>query len=115
VPTGTQEGTPLGIEEQVLADLLCELLGLPSVSEDQNIFELTGDSITILKFVGRALVAGLKIDIVDVFETMTVAALAQRARENGGTGAEAAADPAEPSPLVSISQDEIDEIEIEKG
>jgi aryl carrier-like protein len=85
VPTGTQDEAPKGTEEQVLTDLLCELVGVPGIKEDESIFALTEDSITVLKLVSRALAAGLKIDIVDVFECTTIAALAQRARENSGT------------------------------
>lgn len=82
MPTDTQDEATSGNEELILTNLLCELLGLPSVHADASIVALTEDSITILKLVSHALTAGLSIDVVDVFEYNTVAALAQRAREN---------------------------------
>ncbi|MET3982551.1 non-ribosomal peptide synthase/polyketide synthase [Streptomyces sp. PvR034] len=70
-------GTP---EEELLAALFAEVLGLPEVGLHEGFFDLGGDSIVSIKLVSRARKAGLHITPRHVFEHKTVARLAAAAR-----------------------------------
>ncbi|MGW4686105.1 non-ribosomal peptide synthase/polyketide synthase [Streptomyces sp. NPDC004244] len=70
-------GTP---EEELLASLFAEVLGLAHVGPNQGFFDLGGDSIVSIKLVSRARKAGLHITPRDVFEHKTVARIAAAAR-----------------------------------
>ncbi|MFG2572652.1 non-ribosomal peptide synthase/polyketide synthase [Streptomyces sp. NPDC048481] len=67
-------------EEELLAALFAEVLGLPEVGPHQGFFDLGGDSIVSIKLVSRARKAGLRITPRDVFEHKTVARIAAAAR-----------------------------------
>ncbi|MFE7801239.1 amino acid adenylation domain-containing protein [Nocardia sp. NPDC057440] len=62
--------------EEVLAPLFAEVLGLGEVGVDENFFALGGDSIVSIQLVSRARAAGLSFSARDVFERKTVAGLA---------------------------------------
>ncbi|WP_328409963.1 non-ribosomal peptide synthetase [Nocardia sp. NBC_00403] len=62
--------------EEVLAPLFAEVLGLDEVGVDENFFALGGDSIVSIQLVSRARAAGLSFSARDVFERKTVAGLA---------------------------------------
>ncbi|MBD8507843.1 non-ribosomal peptide synthase/polyketide synthase [Hoyosella sp. G463] len=68
---------PTNETERILAGILAEVLGLPSIGLDDSFFALGGDSIMSINVVSRAKAAGLHITPRDVFERRTVAALAQ--------------------------------------
>ena len=66
--------------EELLAKLVADVLGLPSVGIDDDFFELGGDSITAIVLVSRARREGLGISARAVFTHRTVSALARVAR-----------------------------------
>ncbi len=65
--------------ERAVADVVAQVLGLPSVGVDDDFFALGGDSIVAIRLAGLARRAGLAIRPRDVFERRTVAGLAQLA------------------------------------
>ncbi|MFE5287459.1 amino acid adenylation domain-containing protein [Nocardia sp. NPDC056611] len=62
--------------ERALATVFESVLGVESVSADDNFFALGGDSIVAIQLVARAKTAGLGLRARDVFEHKTVAGLA---------------------------------------
>jgi non-ribosomal peptide synthase protein (TIGR01720 family) len=65
-----------GANEQLLADLFTDLLGLEAVGVDDDFFDLGGDSILAIQLVSRANRAGLPLTATQVFEHGTIARLA---------------------------------------
>ena len=72
---------PRTAREATLAGLLAEVLGLPAVGVDDDVFRLGGDSISAIQLVTRARDAGLVLSARDVFAERTVARLAAVARD----------------------------------
>ncbi|POM23361.1 Dimodular nonribosomal peptide synthase [Actinomadura rubteroloni] len=72
-------------EEETLAGLFAEVLGLERVGVDDGFFDLGGDSIIAIQLVSRARQSGLVISPRDVFQHQTVEALARIARPAGET------------------------------
>ncbi|MEU0088909.1 amino acid adenylation domain-containing protein, partial [Streptomyces sp. NPDC006274] len=70
---------PRTATEEVLCALFAEVLGLPRVGVDDNLFDLGGDSIVSIQLVSRARAAGLRLTTRDVFRHRTPAALAEAA------------------------------------
>jgi len=66
-------GTPL---ERTLAELYAQVLGLPRIGIDDNLFDLGGGSIQILEIIVRAQAVGLTLQPQLFFERQTVAELA---------------------------------------
>ncbi|GAA3544153.1 non-ribosomal peptide synthetase [Amycolatopsis ultiminotia] len=103
--TGREAGRPPapGVE-QVLAGVFADLLGVASVSADDDFFALGGDSIVSIGLTGRAREAGLRITPRQVFEGRTVAGIAELAEpataEPSAEPAEAALGPVAPMPMV---------------
>ncbi len=102
--------------ERVLAQVWADVLGVARVGVEDNFFDLAGDSIDSIRLVARAREAGLRITEQDVFRLKTVAAIAAACKP--AEPADQAADPAAgtsgspaDSPLISLSQQEIDAIE----
>ncbi len=80
---------PRGPREQLLAELVGELLGVPAVGAEDSFFALGGDSISAIQLVSRARRAGLQLTARQVFELRTVrelAAAAQVVIERPATG-----------------------------
>ncbi|MFE7800503.1 amino acid adenylation domain-containing protein, partial [Nocardia sp. NPDC057440] len=103
--------------EQVVAKLFADVLHLDTVSADSNFFALGGDSIVSMRLVALARSAGLTLTPRDVFEGKTVAALAAIAdgdaapvtiEEPPGLPT---ADRASDSPLVALTQPDIDRLD----
>ncbi|ODU06955.1 MAG: hypothetical protein ABS81_03060 [Pseudonocardia sp. SCN 72-86] len=67
---------PEGATETLLAELIAQVLGLPSVGVDDDFFAMGGDSIVSIQLVSRARSAGLRITPRAVFQQKTVAGLA---------------------------------------
>ncbi|EWC63884.1 hypothetical protein UO65_0799 [Actinokineospora spheciospongiae] len=70
---------PGGRDEEVLARVWAEVLGVERVSADDNFFALGGDSILSLQVVSRARELGLRITPKDVFLRQTLAGVAATA------------------------------------
>ncbi|WP_037663174.1 non-ribosomal peptide synthetase, partial [Streptomyces aurantiacus] len=66
-------------DEQTLADIWADVLGIARVGVTDNFFELGGDSILSIQAVSRARAAGLQLTSQDVFRHQTVADLATAA------------------------------------
>ncbi|HSK79392.1 MAG TPA: amino acid adenylation domain-containing protein, partial [Thermoanaerobaculia bacterium] len=64
-------------EEEILAAVWAQVLGLPRVGVEDNFFELGGDSILSVQIVARARQAGLQFTVRQIFEHQTVAGLAR--------------------------------------
>jgi aryl carrier-like protein len=67
---------PRNTSEQALADIWAELLNVEKVGIHDNFFELGGDSMSAIRFIGRAGAAGLALTARQLFENPTVAQLA---------------------------------------
>ncbi|MFE2531488.1 non-ribosomal peptide synthase/polyketide synthase [Streptomyces sp. NPDC059371] len=68
---------PRDAREELLCAAYAEVLGLDSVTVDDDFFALGGDSITAIQLLVRARGAGLRLSSRDVFRHRTVAALAE--------------------------------------
>ncbi|GAA1797257.1 amino acid adenylation domain-containing protein [Actinomadura chokoriensis] len=75
--------TPRTAEEETLARLFAEVLGLERVGIDDGFFDLGGDSIIAIQLVSRARQSGLVITPRDVFQHQTVEELAATATPVG--------------------------------
>ncbi|GAA2589768.1 amino acid adenylation domain-containing protein [Actinomadura fulvescens] len=75
--------TPRTAEEETLAALFAEVLGLERVGVDDGFFDLGGDSIIAIQLVSRARQSGLVISPRDVFQHQTVEELAAIAEPVG--------------------------------
>ncbi|MFI7000082.1 non-ribosomal peptide synthase/polyketide synthase [Nocardia sp. NPDC050175] len=73
-------------QEQVLAGVFAEVLGVPRVGVDDSFFELGGDSIRSIQVVSRARELGVEVSPREVFEHRTAAALAAVAYTRAVTG-----------------------------
>lgn len=69
---------PRNDREERLARLLGDLLGVNSVSIDDNFFALGGDSLTAVSFAARANAAGFDFPAATVFQYPTVAQLVEQ-------------------------------------
>lgn len=67
-------------EEELLADIWRELLGLQAIGMTENFFDLGGDSIISLQVVSRAARRGLAFTPRQLFEAQSIRALAQVAK-----------------------------------
>ncbi|MFE5140466.1 non-ribosomal peptide synthase/polyketide synthase [Streptomyces fagopyri] len=72
---------PRDAREELLCAAYADVLGLRSVTVDDDFFALGGDSITAIQLLVRARRAGLRLSSRDVFRHRTVAALAGAAVE----------------------------------
>ncbi|MFD6157260.1 amino acid adenylation domain-containing protein [Nocardia sp. NPDC060256] len=85
--TGGEYRAPRSGEEEVLASMYAEVLGVDRVGVDDDFFAIGGDSIRSIQVVTRARVHGVEVTPHEVFECRTVAALAEAAvaRKLAGT------------------------------
>ncbi|MFJ3793087.1 amino acid adenylation domain-containing protein [Kitasatospora sp. NPDC090091] len=84
-------------EEELLASLFAEILGVAEVGIHDNFFDTGGDSIMSIQLVRRARNSGLTLSPRDVFEHKTVAALARAVAAQAP--AEEAAQPVAAAPV----------------
>ncbi|WP_454162958.1 amino acid adenylation domain-containing protein [Gordonia iterans] len=92
VLTGTGDAA-VGDAESAVADVFGEVLRLTDaarVARDDDFFALGGDSIVAITVVNRLRRRGLEVDVRDLFEQRTVAAVAAAARPAGAAGADTA-------------------------
>ncbi|MCG8392483.1 MAG: condensation domain-containing protein, partial [Pseudomonadales bacterium] len=78
--TSSQGEPPQTENEQILADIWQQLLGLDTVSRDDHFFALGGDSILALQVVSKARQQGLALTPKDLFEQPVLRELAAVAR-----------------------------------
>ncbi|MFD4035342.1 amino acid adenylation domain-containing protein [Streptomyces sp. NPDC058637] len=104
----TMPATP---QEQTLARLFAEVLGLPRAGADDDFFRQGGDSIVSIQLVSRARAEGLLFTPQDVFAHRTVRALAAMAEPAPAGGGTPGAAPADEWDMALVSQDELDEFE----
>ncbi|MFD0313291.1 amino acid adenylation domain-containing protein [Streptomyces flavalbus] len=90
--------------ERLLCALYAEVLGVRSVTAQDDFLALGGDSITAIQLLIRAKAAGLALTTRDVFRHRTVEALARAAVERAGTAPETA-------PLIDVDAGELAEIQ----
>jgi amino acid adenylation domain-containing protein len=69
---------PRNEEEQVLASIWQDVLGLEQVGIHDNFFELGGASIQSLRVLAKANMFGFRLSVEDIFEYQTVAELASK-------------------------------------
>ncbi|MFE4519942.1 amino acid adenylation domain-containing protein, partial [Kitasatospora sp. NPDC056783] len=91
-------------EEEALAAIWAEVLGVPRVGVTDNFFELGGDSILSIQAVSRARAAGLRIGSQDVFRHQTVADLAAAARTAEAPAAPEPRHQDGPAPLTPVQE-----------
>ncbi|MFC9930075.1 non-ribosomal peptide synthase/polyketide synthase [Streptomyces sp. NPDC127190] len=102
---GDREFTaPRTPDEETLAAIWAEVLGVARVGVTDNFFELGGDSILSIQAVSRARAAGLRIGSQDVFRHQTVADLAAAARRTGAVPAPRRAHEDGPAPLTPVQE-----------
>ncbi|MEU5979386.1 phosphopantetheine-binding protein [Streptomyces sp. NPDC047315] len=124
----TSEHESLAPREELLCRLFAEVLKRREVSVDEGFFALGGDSISAVGLVGLAREAGLEFTRRELFQNPSPTELAAVAREvappaevaadSTAPGAMAGTTPgfvAEDTPLISLSQAELDEIERQIG
>ncbi|MFD1832036.1 non-ribosomal peptide synthase/polyketide synthase [Streptomyces desertarenae] len=92
-------------DEETLAGIWSEVLGVARVGATDNFFELGGDSILSIQAVSRARAAGLRLTSQDVFRHQTVADLAAAASRRT-TAAAAPRQPrgGGPAPLTPVQE-----------
>ncbi|RKS05962.1 non-ribosomal peptide synthase protein (TIGR01720 family)/amino acid adenylation domain-containing protein [Nocardiopsis sp. Huas11] len=86
--TASPEPAPRSAGDRLRA-VFADVLGLAEVGPDEGFFALGGDSIGVIRMVGAARSAGLRIDPAQVFEHQTPARLAAVAVPVTGAGAAA--------------------------
>ena len=75
--SATTYAAPSNEVERVLADIWADALGLERVGVHDNFFDLGGDSVVSIQIVARAKKVGLQLTTRQMFQTQTLAGLAQ--------------------------------------
>ncbi|MFB7270063.1 amino acid adenylation domain-containing protein [Streptomyces sp. NPDC056244] len=97
---------PRDAREELLCQLYAEVLGLRSVTVDDDFLAVGGDSINAIQLLIRARAAGVRLTTQDVFRHRTVAALAAVTADRTEPGP-ATAD----GPLLALTPDDIAELQ----
>ncbi|MFD7057658.1 condensation domain-containing protein, partial [Streptomyces mirabilis] len=84
--TGSAYRAPTTPDEEVLASVYAEVLGLDRVGVDDDFFAVGGDSIRSIQVVSRARVRGVEVTPRQIFACRTVAELARAAVHSGQAG-----------------------------
>ncbi|MFH8791145.1 amino acid adenylation domain-containing protein [Streptomyces sp. NPDC017941] len=82
--SGGEYRAPRTAEEQILAAVFAEVLGVEQVGVDDDFFAVGGDSIRSIQVVSRAKAQGIEVTPRQIFEHRTVADLAESARASSG-------------------------------
>lgn len=67
---------PRNKEEQILASIWQDVLGITKVGAYDNFFDLGGASIQSIQVVAKANISGLRLQVEHIFEYQTIAGLA---------------------------------------
>ncbi|SFX81198.1 non-ribosomal peptide synthase domain TIGR01720, partial [Thermoactinomyces sp. DSM 45891] len=94
---------PRSLNEEVLANIWKQVLGIKQVGIHDNFFEIGGDSILSIQIISRASQMGLKLTPKQMFESPTIFELAQVAGKVDGVVAEQGVVTGE-APLTPIQQ-----------
>ncbi len=103
--TGGEYRAPRSAQEEILAAVYADVLGLERIGIDDDFFSMGGDSIRSIQVVTRARDRGLEVTPRQVFDARTVAALGAVAGETGAGTAET--ETYEPLSLVGLGPDEL--------
>ncbi|MGW4967902.1 amino acid adenylation domain-containing protein [Nonomuraea sp. NPDC004186] len=77
VTSAASEPEAMTAEERRLADIVCEVLEVPAVGRETNLFDIGGQSLTISQLASRITeVFGVRLPLLRIFESPTVAGLA---------------------------------------
>jgi aryl carrier-like protein/nitroreductase len=114
-PAATVFTPPRTAVERLLADIWREQLGVERVGINDNFFALGGDSIQAIQVLLRAREAGVVLSARQLFESPTIARLAQvTATDGGAQDTEPAKEIATPTAVdvrfVTLDQNELDEL-----
>ncbi|NUL01705.1 amino acid adenylation domain-containing protein [Streptomyces lunaelactis] len=85
--TGGEYRAPRTAHEKILAGIYAEVLGLDQVGIDDDFFAIGGDSIRSIQVVSRAKAQGVDVSARQIFESRTVAELAEVTQAAGLAGA----------------------------
>ncbi|MFI6688245.1 amino acid adenylation domain-containing protein [Streptomyces sp. NPDC050485] len=85
--TGGEYRAPRTPVEKILAAVYAEVLGLDQVGIDDDFFAIGGDSIRSIQVVSRSRAEGVEVTPRQIFESRTVAELAEVAQASGLAGA----------------------------
>jgi amino acid adenylation domain-containing protein/non-ribosomal peptide synthase protein (TIGR01720 family) len=77
---------PATAREKLLARVWCTVLGLEQIDVTASFFAVGGDSISALQIVSRIRAAGFTLSVQDIFEHVTIQALAPRLRAESFDG-----------------------------
>ncbi|MFJ4474305.1 non-ribosomal peptide synthase/polyketide synthase [Streptomyces xanthochromogenes] len=91
-------------DEETLAAIWTEILGVRRVGVTDNFFELGGDSILSIQAVSRARAAGLALSSQDVFRHQTVAELAAASRRAAAVPVPRRPQEGGPGPLTPVQE-----------
>ena len=83
--TASTSGTADGSPQARIRALWLELLGLPELPDDANLFDHGARSLLVMRFIARAKEHGLKLSVADVYDRPSIAGLSALA--SGGTQA----------------------------
>ena len=84
--TGMTYRAPRSADEEILAGIFAEVLGLGRVGIDDDFFTIGGDSIRSIQVVTRARAHGVSVSSGEVFRHRTVTGLAEAAAANARDG-----------------------------
>ena len=105
-PGGAQP--PRTLVEALLADVFAEVLGLAAVGVDDNFFELGGNSLQAMRLLARLRdTLAVEADVTVVFQTPTVATLAESLRTEHGLSDESLDDDGGLAELARLSDNEV--------